>query len=167
MDDKELNTHTDPSGLLESAKAANDGRPFLGDMQVVDGMLRRFAAAVFERYDEVGHGILTPDDAAGADRQECLRLARVFCGQDPAYAPVREWTGKGLADHLRERMERDLQPSDDDVQIVAQALAVLVHRLYDVLRHGSDDAPQAALMEETEAAVRSMGFALVGVVGND
>ena len=167
MAKNELNAHTDPSGLLESVKAASDGRPFLGDLRAVEQVLRQFAAGVFERYDEVGHGILTPQDAANADRQECMRLARIFCGQDPAYAPVREWTGQPLADHLRSRMERDLQPDEDDVQIVAQAIAVLVHRLYDVLRHGNDGAPQSALMEEAEAAVRSMSMALVGVVGND
>lgn len=164
---EELNMHTDPSGLLESARAANDGRPFLGDVQVIQKMLREFASNVFTRYDEVGHGVLTPDDAANADRAECLRLAAVFCGQDGAYAPVREWTGKPLADHLRERMARDLQPEDDDVKLVAQALAVLVHRLYDVLRAASAGAPDDALMQTTEAAVHSMAMALVGVVGND
>lgn len=163
----ELNMHTDPSGLVASLKAATDGRPYLGEPAVVERLLRQFAAEVFTRYDEVGHGILTPADAANADRAECLKLAGIFCGQDAGYAPVREWTGKPLADHLRQRMDRDLQPDDDDVQLVAQALAVLVHRLYDVLRHGSDGAPESALMEETEAAVRSMAMALVGVVGND
>lgn len=164
---EKLNMHTDPSGLLASLQAATDGRPYLGDPAVIERMLRHFASEVLTRYDEVGHGVLTPNDAASADHSACLTLAGILCGKDEAYAPVREWTGKPLADHLRQRMDRDLQPDDDDVQLVAQALAVLVHRLYDVLRHGSEGAPESALMEETEAAVRSMALALVGVVGND
>ena len=164
---EKLNMHTDPSGILASLRDATDGRPFLGDIAVVEGLLRHFAAEVFTRYDEVGHGVLTPEDAANADRAECLRLAGVLCGQDPTYAPVRGWTGKELADHLRNRMERDLVPDEDDQQLVAQALATLVHRLYDVLRHGAGGAQEAAILEETEAAVRSMALALVGVVGND
>lgn len=163
----DLNLHTDPSGLLASAREANDGRPFLGDITVVEGLLRQFASEVFTRYDEVGHGVLTPEDAANADRADCLRLAGVFCGQDAAYAPVRGWTGTPLADSLRNRMERDLVSDEDDEQIVAQAVAVLVHRLYDVLRAVNDGASEAAAMAETEAAVRSMALALVGVVGND
>ncbi len=167
MAENEMNMHTDPSGLLESLRAATDGRPFLGDIAVVERLLRVFASEVFTRYDEVGHGVLTPLDAANADRVECLRLARVFCGKDAAYAPVRGWTGQQLADHLRNRMERDLVSDDEDEQIVAQALAVLVHRLYDVLRAANDGAPEDAVKAETEASVRSLALALVGVVGND
>lgn len=165
--EEKLNLHTDPSGILASLREATDGRPFLADITVVEGLLRHFASEVFTRYDEVGHGVLTPEDAAVADRAGCLQLAGVLCGNDPAYAPVRGWTGHALADHLRNRMERDLQPDEDDLQVVAQALATMVHRLYDVLRAANDGAPQSAVMAEAEAAVRSMALALMGVVGND
>ena len=162
-----LDRHTDPSGLLASARAATDGREFLGDIQVVERLLRRFASDVFTRYDEVGHGVLAPNDAADADRAQCLKLAGIFCGQDDAYAPVQEWTGKPLADHLRQRMARDLVPTDDDVSVVSQALAVLVHRFYDALRAVNDGQPESAVMQDVEFGVRSMAMALVGVVGND
>lgn len=164
---EKLTMHTDPSGLVESLKAAHDGRPYLGDLSVVEGLLRRFASGVFERYDEVGHGVLTPSDAANADRAECLRLAAIFCGNDAAYAPVREWTGQQLADHLRHRMERDLEPEEDNHRLVAQAMAVLVHRLYDALRDANDGEPEGAVMQDVEASVHSMAMALVGVVGNE
>lgn len=164
MSDKELNIHQDPSGLLESLKEATDGRPYLGDTHAVEKLLRQFAANVLERYDEVGHGVLTPNDAANADREACLALARIFCGLDASYASVRGWTGKPLADHLRQRMARDLVEDDDDLQVVAQALSVLVHAIYDVLRSDGDDG---AMMQQAEASIRSMVLALVGVVGND
>ena len=167
MAENEMNMHTDPSGLLESLRAATDGRPYLGDLPVVEKLLRDFAGEVFTRFDEVGHGVLTPHEASSADRDECLRLARAFCGLDPAYAPVREWSGKPLANHLRQHMAHSLAESDDDVDVVAQALAVMVHRLYDVLRAGNDGASFSALSQQTEAAVKSMAMALVGVVGND
>jgi hypothetical protein len=165
MTDK-LNRHTDPSGLLESLKAATDGRPFLGDMQAVERIVRQFAADVITRFDEVGHGVLTPSDAASADRSQCVKLAGVFTGADPAYAPMRDWTGKPLADHLRNRMEHELVPDDDDVQIVAQAFAVFVHSVYDLLREMSAGAPEEAVQQTLTASVRSFSFALVGVVGN-
>lgn len=162
----ELDRHTDPSGLLESLKAATDGRPFLGDAHAVEKMLRQFISRVLERYDEVGHGILTPNDAAKADSEECLALARVFCGMNADYASVQGWTGKPLADRLRQRMARDLVPDEDDVQVVAQALAVLVHSIYDLLR-SAGDGDDSAMMQQAEASIRSLAMALVGVVGND
>jgi hypothetical protein len=166
MTDK-LDRHTDPSGLLESLKAATDGRPFLGDIREVERIVRGFASEVITRFDEVGHGVLTPSDAAEADRAQCLKLAMVFTGADPAYAPVRNWTGKQLADHLRNRMERELVPDDDDVQLVAQAFAVFVHSVYDLLREASAGAPGEETEQTLVAAVRSISMALVGVVGND
>jgi hypothetical protein len=166
MTDK-LDRHTDPSGLLESLKAATDGRPFLGDIQAVERIVRQFAADVITRFDEVGHGVLTPGDAAAADQSQCLQLAGVFTGADPAYAPVRNWTGKPLADHLRNRMERELVPDDDDVQLVAQAFAVFVHSVYELLREASAGAPEAETQQTLVAAVRSISLALAGVVGND
>lgn len=165
MTDK-IDRHTDPSGLLASVRAASDGRPYLGSPADVERLLRQFAAGVLERYDEVGHGVLTPEDAANADRAECMRLAGVFCGNDPAYAPVRNWTGAPLAEHLRGRMERDLVPDEDDAATVAQSLAVLVHTIYGLLRE-ADGTDEASMQQTLEAAVRSLAMALVGVVGND
>jgi hypothetical protein len=165
MTDK-IDRHTDPSGLLASVRAASDGRPYLGSPADVERVLRQFAAGVLERFDEVGHGVLTPNDAANADRAECVRLAGVFCGNDPAYAPVRNWTGALLAEHLRGRMERDLVPDEDDAATVAQAIAALAHTIYGLLRE-ADEADEASMQQTLEAAVRSLALALVGVVGND
>jgi hypothetical protein len=164
---EKLNLHTDPSGILESLKAATDGRVYLGDIREVERIVRGFASEVITRFDEVGHGVLTPGDAADADRAQCLKLASVFTGADPAYAPVRNWTGKPLADHLRNRMERELVPDDDDVQLVAQAFAVFVHSVYDLLREASAGAPGEETEQTLVAAVRSISMALTGVVGND
>ena len=94
--------------------------------------------------------------AADADRAECQRLAGIFCGNDPAYAPVRNWTGAPLAEHLRGRMEMELVPGEDDVSTVAQALAVLVHAIYGLLRDAGDEA---AMQQTLAAAVRSMAMA--------
>lgn len=164
MTEKPLSSHTDASGIVESLRAAGDGRPFLGDMAVVDGLVRGLAGDVLTRYDEVGLSVLTPEDAANADREQCMKLAAVFTGADPAYAPVRQWTGTPLADHLRQRMEHQLQPDDNDQALVAQAFAVFVHSLYDLLREAG---PVDELQETLQAGVRSFTMALMGVTGND
>ena len=164
---EKLDRHTDPSGLVESARAATDGRPFLGSFPDVERILRGFAGEVITRYDEVGSGTLTPSDAANADRAECQRLAAAFCGQDESYAPSRGWSGTVLADHLRTRMELVLQPEEDDAQLVAQAFAVFVHNLYDLMREVSAGAPEAEVQATLTGYVRTFSLALLGVDGND
>lgn len=166
-ENEELDRHTDPSGLVESVRAATDGRPFLGSFPDVERILRGFAGEVITRFDEVGQGTLTPSDASAADRAECLKLASAFCGLDPAYAPSRGWTGSVLADHLRTRMELVLQPEDDDKQLVAQAFAVFVHNLYDLMREVSAGAPDAEVQATLVGHVRAFSLALLGINGND
>ncbi len=168
MAEEKLDRHTDPSGLLESLRAASGGRPYLGSVQDVDYLLRELASDVITRFDEVGHGVLAPADASAADMAQCLRLGAVFAGQDEKYVPVPGWNGKPLADHLRLQMVASLQPEDDDAKLIAQAVAVLAHQIYDLLREAStgtaaDEDTQATLV----GSIQSLARTLVGVVGND
>ena len=167
MAEEKLDRHTDPSGLLASARAADGGRLYLGSPADVERLLREFASDVITRFDEVGQGVITPHDASSSDMAECLRLGGVFAGRDPAYAALEGWNGKPLADHLREQMVTALQPEDDDAKLIAQALAVFVHQVYELLREASAGARDEDLQQTLEASVRSMAFALLGVVGND
>ena len=162
---EKLDRHTDPSGLVASL-GESGGPQFLGDSAVVERLVRQFVADVVTRFDEVGHGVLTPEDAANADRDACFRMAQVFSGLDPAYTSMRGWTGHGLASHLRNSMTAELAESDDDAEVIAQAFAVLVHAVYDALRV-SATASEASVMQTVERAVQSLSRSLVGVVGND
>ena len=69
MAEEKLDRHTDPSGLLESLRAGSGGRPYLGNLADVDRILREFASDVITRFDEVGHGVLTPSDASAVVQQ--------------------------------------------------------------------------------------------------
>ena len=164
---EELNAKNDPTGLLASLKAANDGRPYLGDGVAVEKLLREFVAGLLERYDEVGHGVLTPEDAANSDRAECLRLGQIFTGQDQAYAPVQGWTNEGLAGHLRYRMQQHLTEEPDDAKLVAQAFGVLAHQVYDALRELNAGASEEAAQQAVVHGITSLKMALLGAVGND
>lgn len=136
MEDK-LNRHNDPTGLIASLKSVSGPKPYLGDISVIERIIRTFSVGVLERYDEVGHGVLTPADAANADGDECLRMGKVFAGQDNAYTPVADWSGSGLANFLRDEMEREIPEEQDDARQIASAFGVLVHGIYDVLRQVS------------------------------
>lgn len=167
MTEEKLDRHTDPSGLLESLRAGSGGRPYLGNLADVDRILREFASDVITRFDEVGHGVLTPADASAADTARCLELGRAFAGQGDAHITVPGWNGKALADHLRLQMVASLQPEDDDAKLIAQAFAVFVHQVYDLLREASGNAPEEEVQASLVGSVQSMARTLLGVVGND
>lgn len=162
--EEDLNHHTDPTGLLASAREAA-GPQYLGDLAFVERLVRQFVAGILERYDEVGHGVLTPSDAADGDVRACQQMAVVFVGLDPAYTPLSGWNGPALANHLRNTMAAELPESDSDTEIVAQAFAVLVHAVYDALRGLKTN--EQAFLQTLEQAAKSFALRLVGVVGND
>lgn len=159
---EKVDRHTDGSALAASARAASDGRRFLGSPQDVERIVREFTVGVLERFDEVGHGVLTPSDAASADQAACLKMGAMFTGGDKSVTPLEGWTGKELADYLRNQMDSTLQPEEDDAKLVAQVFAVYLHRLYDHLRT-IESAPESELMQTVERDARGLAMSLVGV----
>lgn len=167
VDEKpELDRHTDPSGLVESLRHADSGQPYLGDLGAVEKIVREFAGEIITRYDEVGHGVLTPEDAANSDRAQALALGKAFAGQDQGYATVRDWSGKPLADELRRRYAQLLQPDDDDAQLIAQRFGLFIHRVYDALRELARGVDAEAVQQELGARARELAQDLVGVNTN-
>lgn len=161
-EEQQLDRHTDPSGLVESVRHASSGLPYLGDLATVERLVREFAGEIITRYDEVGHGVLTPHDAADADRSHCLKLGKAFAGQDPGYAAVKDWNP---AQNLRAAAADKLQPDDDDAALIGQYFGVFVHGVYDALRELAGGADETAVQQHLDSLVRSTSRALVGVNG--
>lgn len=162
-EEQKIDRHTDPSGLIASLRHANSGVLYLGDIAAVEKIVREFFGEIITRYDEVGQGVLTPADAAAGDREHALRLGKAFAGQDPAFAAVRDWNGKALADHLRAQLSHQLQPDDDDAQLIAQFFAVLVHKAYDALRELARGADETAVQQSLSATAHQAALDLMGV----
>lgn len=156
-----MSHHTDPSGLLASARVAAMPQ-YLGDVAFVELLVRRFVAEIFERFDQVGNGSLMPMEAADADRQACEKMAQVFLGHDASYTPVSGWNGASLADHLRETISNELPESDCDTEVIASAFAVLVHTVYDALRR-IDECDSPDFLQGLERSIKSFAYRLVGV----
>jgi ferredoxin len=163
----DLNHHNDPTGLAASAAEATGARPYLGDVNDIDHLLRQFTEGVTSRFAQVGRGQLAPDAAAEADRAECLRMAEVFDGQDDAYATIENWNGEGLANYIRARMAESVQPDEDDEQIIAQAFALFVHRIYGAITAAGASPDQDALVAALQDNIRSFTWLLVGLESNE
>ena len=66
---------------------------YLGNIGVVQYLLRDLAARAIDRYD--------PDrktQSLAADVEDCMKLADIFLGKDPAYAPMPSWNVEGQID---------------------------------------------------------------------
>lgn len=166
-DDIELNHHNDPTGLLQSARQANSGLPYLGDTHAVDKILRELTAGVLDRFDRVGHGLLTPNDAAAADQAECVRLGTAFTGGDAGFAIVPGWSTGGLANRVRDKMAETVKAGETDDQVLAQAFAVFVHHIYDQLNVAGNGGSEAELQDGLNENIRSFTWLLVGLDSNE
>jgi hypothetical protein len=164
----ELNHHNDPTWLLHSARAASGNRPFLGDLEVIDAIVRQFVAGITERFERVSIGLQTPQDAAETDKAECVRLGGVFTGADQTYAPLPGWTDAGLAAYIRERMHETAATGETDSEVVAQAFASLVHSVYGMIGEVADlDEPTQEQMDKLNDHIRSLVWLLAGIESNE
>ena len=152
----------DATGLVASAKHAGSELPFLGDEAVLDGLLRKLAGGVFERFAQVSAGTLTPSQASATDQEACHQLARILIGQDRAYQPVPGWSKHGLADSIRSKMNEAVQ-AEDDVSVVAQAVAVFIHGIYAAINALEDPSQQSEVQEQLNESIRSFVWLLLGI----
>lgn len=165
---EELNHHNDPTWLLHSARAAAGDKPYLGDLEVIDAIIRQFVAGITERFERVGMGLLTPNSAAEADKAECIRLGGVFTGADSTYTPMPGWTDGGLANYVRNRMHESVTPDEPDNEVVAQAIASLVHSVYSMIGEVADlDEPTQEQMAKLNDHIRSLTWLLAGIESNE
>lgn len=161
-DNKEkLNHHTDPEGLLIAvADASHSG--YLGDIKVVDGLLRRLVSGVIARFGDASEGKIEQSDAAASDRQACLATANVLAGNDRQYKPIASWNGQALADFIQARTR--IGDGDDAVTVIAHSLAELVLVVYKEL--GSDGEEEAS-GEKINSAIHSTVMMMLGIESND
>lgn len=159
----QLDRHTDPSGLVASLRHASSGLPYLGDKAAVEKIVREFAGEILTRYDEVGQGVLTPQDASQADQAQAVKLGKAFAGQDAGYAAVKGWNGPELAAQLQRVYADKIVPEDDPADVIAQRFALLVHQVYDSLRDLAGGANEDAVGQTLAAAVQKLASELVGV----
>lgn len=104
---------------------------YLGNPDVVSGLVGGFAAKVEAIVSAVSSGAVSGDDANFELREEFARLAGIFSGRDAGYSII-----KGYHDHsLGEKLKIDLGPhwnvrrdafGDDPVMVLFDWLAALV-----------------------------------------
>lgn len=125
------------------------GGGYLGDIKVVDALIREFVVGICERFAAVAGGTQTLAQVRQADQQAAYKLACIMRGIDMRYRTVGAWNrdGGGLAKALRWEFDIRLgaQAQHSDADAVFQALGLLVFDTYTELAKAAQagDDPQA------------------------
>lgn len=104
------------SSLIASLEAAsNPEKPYLGDFQAVEDMIRQLAAEVFS--------IMTNPELDKAASQKAFddeidKVARAFVGQNPDYSAMPDWHAQG---QLARVLARNFEYSDKDPKEIMKA----------------------------------------------
>jgi hypothetical protein len=107
------------AGITQAAKPN-----YLGDIQVVEYLLREFARTAINRRNP-------PEDPKPnneKDKQDCLKLADILLGQNPLYTPMPSWNKPGQID---EWIAQELNVKNETPQeVVACAFAEFLADIY-------------------------------------
>jgi hypothetical protein len=127
------------SGWHIAVDKSSGSKPYLGDQDVVLGLVSSLAEGVAERYSQVMSGDIDAGTAASRDRAECDRLAGIFLGENDGFETVGNWnTGGALPAFLREHLDHLIDIKEGDHNVVAQTFALVVHAAYQVIQHGDE-----------------------------
>jgi hypothetical protein len=155
------------SGLHIAVAKASGKKPYLGNIDVVGGLVREFLKGVLDRVVEAGSGAITGAAAAAMDKQECLRLAGVLLGRDPAYETIGQWnTGGGMSSFMLDKLDHVYQaPANREARdlIVADVLARGVRFAYEAITAHKNDAEPDALQDDLVHLADDLTYFVLGL----
>jgi hypothetical protein len=114
------------AAIFQDALAVASSENYLGNAEVVEGLVRDFIANVLE--------------ATTADQvfEECSRVALIFSGSQPGYTPVPDWnTREALGMKCAER--HDLDPNQSCVDILRATFGMYATQVRGILIEHVDD----------------------------
>ena len=126
VDDTEATPKPEQPGresFIHALEAASTEKPYLGDWQTVNGLLRNFAQRVLT------HDHAHPDEFAQTVDHASRELAKTFLGFNKAYAGPKWNTPGNIDTYLAHRLGVD---SHDPEERVAGALLQLLQDLYEL-----------------------------------
>ena len=106
-----------------------ESRPYLGDPQVVERILRTIARESVNCRGAVAQGILTQEDAARIDEKEAGNLARALLGRERRYATDANWHVPGVIDgFVRDELKLQVRGAED---ILVAGILHYLHEIHD------------------------------------
>lgn len=124
--------------LVEPLKT---GKPYLGNMDVVQGLVRGYLVLNFELIEKVKDGLYMGDQTYQIAMDETSRIAKIFCGLDADYTPIGAWNGQPLADAILKVVDPSVFKGADlhnSIQVIENFLGFLLGQVNHIF-FGSDD----------------------------
>ena len=115
------------AGIAQAAKPN-----YLGDIQVIEFLLRDFVQRALARRNPPED----PKPNTEKDSEDALKLASIFLGQDPQYAPMPGWNEPGKIDVW---IAQELNVQDDTPQlVVACAFVEFLTEMYELYNYACE-----------------------------
>lgn len=134
----DLTTKPGSSGWhLALARASSEAEGgYLGDLAVVDGIVRRFVISAAERFTAFAGGGMSLDAVAAEDARAGRDLTLILRGSNLRYSSIGEWNdGGGLAQACRTRFGIKLgaEAQTNDFEAIFQTVGRLLQDVYGTL----------------------------------
>ena len=154
-----------PTALeLEIPKLQEDA--FLGDIQVIDALVRTFIAGVCGRHAAAGEGASSREEAIAGDRAACEEMGKILAGQDDRYVPLSPWhTGGELAAYVKATLAAnnyrivDTDPAD----VLAAACMILLQDVYKAIQMSLDNAADAEVRDRIDSLIEDYTHLFMGL----
>ena len=152
------------SGLHVALDKASGGKPYLGDPEVVQILVRKFIRGVLDSFDDVQAGKYPALTASNKNRDSCLEYGLIFSGNNPDYETMGEaWNGPGLRDSiLRAFPIKDLDKYDD-TGVIQQGFGMFNLMIYRMLTEFAKTRDGETLQKKIELLVEAVTGLLLGM----
>ena len=149
-----------------AGQIAAAGKPYLGDIAVVDRQVRSLISGIVTRWGQYAASTISKEAFANANESAVRNIATVMCGADRTFTPVEGWTGAadGQDAFLLRALNRPAQPSlvaeVGPSGVVAVMLMLQTYAVIDKAeRSGDEQTYKDDLMEIVKEGTRLfMGF---------
>ena len=146
-------------GRAEDLGLPSGDRPYLGDPEVVLGLVRHFGTSVVDVRKRYNLDTLTADGAMKAVDDLTGEYGRIFMGRDPRYQALPWNSPEQLGQHIHTR----LPEAGDDPDPGKAAFLALARSLLDVaVEHENGRLGDADARAHVAAAVGSIADLLLG-----
>lgn len=150
---------------LSMAAAEKDGKPFLGDMQVVRDLVGNLASDALQRLSKISDGTMTGDQAADEAIVDSKALAAVFLGQNDEYNLVSEWNKPGAIDAF---VAQQAGIAEDDAEARLMTLFMLtVQDMYDAAKLMDEGESEATTKAAIDGSLEGVTNLLLGIPNAD
>lgn len=146
---------------LSMEAAIKDGKPYLGDMNVVRELVGNLASDALLRLVDISTGNLTAEQAGEMDLDESRKLARVFLGQDSDYNGLKHWNEPGKIDEFVAAQAGILE--EDPEARLATLFILMIQDMYGAARLAVERHPEGDVQAAIDGSLESITSVLIGI----